>query len=135
MKTDNELIAEFMGMPKLKDSKGDLFDFQGTGREIYCIREYELHYRTSWDWLMPVIQKIAEYTYESYNDSNGYKDVIVHDRAYPRTFGMMDNEGKWMVRINRQHLEQENTLIEAAYKSVIEFIKWYNEKHQGEIKS
>lgn len=66
---------------------------------------------------MPVVEKISQHIYESWEDSDGYKDVIHHERACPRTFGMMDSEGRWLVRINRMPLEQEDTLIKATYKS------------------
>lgn len=130
MVIDNELIAKFMDLQRSNSIWSD-DEHAYTMKFSDCFKKIvpsEMKFHSSWDWLMPVIEKIAQHTYESYNESNGYKDIIVHDRAYPRTFGMIDNEGKWMVRINRQHLEQENTLIEAAYKSVIEFIKWFNDQ-------
>ena len=51
---DNKLIAEFMG---LQFSKGEYY------RPLYnsgdWIPENELQYHTSWDWLMPVVQKVS----------------------------------------------------------------------------
>ena len=51
----NKLIAEFMG---LEFSKGEYY------RPLYnsgdWIPQDELHYHTSWDWLMPVAQKCYE---------------------------------------------------------------------------
>ena len=47
---DNKLIAEFMGYPNIandKDKKDYLED---------CVKYHE-----SWDWLMPVVQKIEQY--------------------------------------------------------------------------
>lgn len=120
--TDNELIAEFMGInvahwgPVLYRSDEDgMVDITDDPQTYSPDR--------SWDDLMPVVEKISQHVYESYQDNNGYKDVTVHERAYPRTFGMIDNEGRWMVRINRMHLEQEDTLIKATYNAVVEWIK------------
>jgi len=45
MKNNNKIIAEFMG---LNIDKGVQADYM----------EHELKYHTSWDWLMPVIEKI-----------------------------------------------------------------------------
>lgn len=53
----NKFIAEFMGVKNLKDYKGDLWDFNNTNEQIYCIRTKELGYHRSWDSLMPVIRK------------------------------------------------------------------------------
>ena len=55
MKENNKLIAEFM---ELQFHKGEYY------RPLYnsgdWIPENELEYYTSWDWLMPVIEKITE---------------------------------------------------------------------------
>lgn len=48
-KTDNQIIAEFMGYPNIAndlDKRDYLED---------CVK-----YHTSWDWLMPVIAKIVK---------------------------------------------------------------------------
>ncbi len=54
----NEMIAKYMNIPMLSDSKGIMWDFQLTGKEIYSIRSNELGYERSYDWLMPVVEKI-----------------------------------------------------------------------------
>ncbi len=46
---DNKLIAEFMGYPKIANDE-DKRDYLED-----CVK-----YHTSWDWLMPVIEKIEE---------------------------------------------------------------------------
>lgn len=141
MKTDNELIAEFMGW-KLVTINTPFIKFMtdkpmkvwkmpsdfNTEFVPKVIREDDLKFERSWDWLMPVVEKISQHIYESYTDNNGYKDVTSHDRAYPRTFAMIDSEGQWMVRINRMPLEQGDSLIATTYSAVVEFIKWYNAK-------
>ena len=142
-KTDNELIAEFMGVKETKSS----FDSYGHNSPCWyttnglhrsstftvpdkSFSEFvnESRYHISWDWLMPVVEKISKHIYESYKDNNGYKDVIVDDRAFMRTFGMIDNNGNWMVRINRMTLHQEDTLIKATYNAALEFIKFIKQQ-------
>lgn len=135
--TDNELIAEFMGGVFYGSDDLDYPNkwwFSRQPHEGYRKDAQHLtvglRYNIDWSWLMPVVEKIAQHVYESYPDHNGYKEVIAHDRAYPRTFGMIDSEGRWMVRINRMPLEQEDSLIKATYKAVVEFIKWYNQQQK-----
>lgn len=94
---DNKLIAEFMGeyLPS------------NTGMMGFCKEDIEdletLKYHTSWNWLMPVINKIRsmDSTYE-------VEEVGKYD---------WDNE--------ISHYEFD---LELTYESVVEFIKEYNEQ-------
>ena len=56
---DNKLIAEFMGFTK--DSK-DLYlidDYSLRGEDEYqATYVSEMKFHTSWDWMMPVVEKI-----------------------------------------------------------------------------
>lgn len=74
-----------------------------------------LIYHDDWNCLMPVFDKIARIPFEE-------EDAT----PYARTFGMLNDEGKIMVRLNRFQLHIADTLIEATYAAVIEYIKWYN---------
>jgi hypothetical protein len=77
---NNKLIAEFMGYDR------GVSDLMG--------------YDTSWDWLIPVVEKIKR-------------------AKFILEFGcriLPDNEGR--------------SKIEATYKAVVEFIKWYNENKE-----
>lgn len=78
------------------------------------INHYEILYNKEWNWLMPVIEKIARCKYED------------NDTAYPRTFGMIGEQGIPMFRFNRHILFQEKTLIESAYMACVDFIEWHN---------
>tara|TARA_R100000773_G_scaffold17822_1_gene16178 strand:- start:8438 stop:8728 length:291 start_codon:yes stop_codon:yes gene_type:complete len=52
MEKTNKLIAEFMQ----KGSEGfGLYDYNGKHYKLY-----ELKFHTSWDWIMPVVQKIGD---------------------------------------------------------------------------
>jgi|TARA_R110001606_G_scaffold73304_1_gene168878 hypothetical protein len=54
---DNKLIAEFMGMDSFKDSLASLHQ----GKINVDVDVYEqAQYHTSWDWLMPVVDKIEQ---------------------------------------------------------------------------
>ena len=79
---NNKLIAEFMG------------------KEIYQ-KHHESNYHCSWDWLMPVINKIRsmDSTYE------------------------VEEVGKYDCDNEISHYEFD---LELTYESVVEFIKEYN---------
>ena len=54
---DNKLIAEFMGLDSFKDSLASLHQ----GKINVDVDVYEqAQYHTSWDWLMPVVDKIEQ---------------------------------------------------------------------------
>ena len=55
MKENNYLIAEFMGMYLGQDG---WFDYEGVLGDNKCYIDLKFH--ESWDWLMPVVEKIEE---------------------------------------------------------------------------
>lgn len=98
----NRLIAEFLGW--------------------HLDPKRSLKYHSSWDWLMPVVEKIADIPMEGFineeTEDGGY--------AYPITFGMRTEIGEWMVRFRGHGLHQADTLIQAAWLAVVDFIQWRN---------
>lgn len=113
---NNRLIAEFMGMQYREGGEPEKLN-----KEPYMVNNgdhidlHKLSYHADWNWIMPVVEKIGKIDLEDGN------------YAYTRTFNMPSDEGKPMVRINRFSCHYGETLIEATYKAVIEFIKWYND--------
>lgn len=71
---DNKLIAEFMGgitssvpnLINLPQTRGDANIHSVKGSEVLPNGTYSVHrlndlqYHTSWDWLMPVVEKIEQ---------------------------------------------------------------------------
>jgi len=102
MKTDNELIAEFMGL-KMIDSKDIKED---TNVNEYC---FNPRYHTSWDWLMPVVEKIKS--------TIGIKSV---DEC---------SEKEWYITSGLTRLPI-TTPLTIVYKAVVEFIKWFNQQNK-----
>lgn len=94
--TDNELIAEFMGGTPGTGECEDLWYFGNPDQP----KKY-LRYDSSWDWLMPVVEKINE---------------SCKDTGYPDGLEICD----W-------HVIAVANNIKLVYFSVVEFIKWYNE--------
>lgn len=123
----NRLIAEFMGVGPRDGSDGYYSYNDGV---FFSIRERDpekvmdaiaryAKYHTSWDWLMPVLEKIIKIEIGD--------DVETVKHAFPRTFGMIDEEtGKSMVRLNGFFLHKEDKLIDATYSAIVEFINHHN---------
>lgn len=118
---NNKLIADFM---ELK-----------IGVELYSwrlgctepIQEKHLNYHASWGWLMPVVEKISRIEFDRKYDEDQEKWIIwTH---HPVTFGMLNNDTRRpMFRFYCSGLFEADTLIEAAYLAVVDFIKWYTSK-------
>ena len=67
---NNKLIAEFMGLDSFKDSLASLHQ----GKINIDVDVYEqAQYHISWDWLMPVVQKIGdEYLNTPFDETYSY---------------------------------------------------------------
>lgn len=109
---DNALIAEFMNCTTVDKNwsyriHNNLWKLEG------------LIYHKDWFWLMPVLEKICRI---KIGDGITYVEY-----AYPRTFGMLSEEdGQIMVRLNGFGLVKADTLIEATYLAIVDFIEYYN---------
>lgn len=125
----NCLIAEFMGATN-KSRYGDypegafrfpttLHDSQvpdeASGHEVPYIHLKDLQYNTSWDWLMPVIEKINTIALDEHGEMN------VMFAAHECLIGEEYNNPK--VEVKRDF---KKPLIEMLWLAVVEFIKWKN---------
>lgn len=128
----NKLISEFMGMVRREPNKTYRLhqwykpdnDLRKTGQFIGY--DDSLEYHTSWGWLMPVIEKMAKLKLK-------YADSEQEYSPHPNTFGMVDEEGNFMVRIYCSQLFHAPTLIEASWLAVVDFLKWYTKENQAPI--
>ena len=61
MRENNKLIAEFMGF-KLQDNPNERWFGQWftNPTDVWSNRIEILHFDSSWDWLMPVVEKILD---------------------------------------------------------------------------
>ena len=107
MKTNNELLAEFMGLvestiPNRYWTEKSLEGF-GMGKLK------ELNYDTDWNWLMQVVEKIEGLSYcvEIKSDT-----TIIYEYG-SKTSNINNDEG---------------TKIENTYYACVEFVKLYNEQ-------
>lgn len=107
----NKLIAEFMGWVKSPYSNlpnkvysPDLSE----GKHIECFKYFQ-----SWDELMPVVEKIESLDF-------GFAIVQKNHILISKNFEKFRNET--YVDIYEEKLSK----IQATWKAIIEFIKWYN---------
>lgn len=117
-KTDNELIAKFMGWTqhdKVKEwmnvPKGQDLHFKA-----WKLRKDSLLFNESWDWLMPVVEKIE-----------------TMDRTLVNIYGdgtviAVDNEG--LEIYGKTTHGNKDDKIQHVYRAIVDFIKWYNENRQ-----
>jgi hypothetical protein len=114
-KTDKELIAEFIGFQIVSENpviKGIVCHGRTWKAPVEKdlpywggFRAEQLHkFETSWDWLMPVVEKI--------------------DQCYSLVGGLTDD---YCARYEKvENAITNNYSITEAYQAVVEFIKWYN---------
>lgn len=106
-KSDNELIAEFMGFTKIGvHESGAIIWGNVPGPIGHCVGE---EFDTQWDWLMPVVEKIE---------------------AMGAVVEIWLSLGKgcriYFVKERNEFTHESNSTIESVYTAVVEFIKWYN---------
>lgn len=114
----NELIAHFMGMKLTKGwaPKGStpFVDWKvPEDSPLYSIAHTSesLYFHSSWDWLMPVVEKI---------ESLGYHTTC------SKTIFHISRNGSCKSKIPFPIIEFESTKRENTYLAIVKFIKWYN---------
>ena len=120
--SNNKLIAEFMGYPPMTDAVDDRTIAYDVGGSIMNINNThnenddnvfhpdDMKFHISWDWLIPVIEKI-ECTHDDKGDC-----FNVMMEAFECTIS-----GLGLTLCLNGH-----TKMDATYKAVVEFIKEYN---------
>lgn len=119
---ENKLIAEFMGGKEKKQSPlfGQSFiEINTTNMDCYVslpkyVNPNALKYHTSWDWLMPVVEKIECITIDNDDNSDNFFNVMIE------VFECNINGGDICI------CKSGNTKLEATYNAVVEFINQYN---------
>lgn len=113
---NNKIIAKFMGMEqgKANDSrwKNDWFEkLVVVGNGFEAGRRHErLHFHSSWDWLMEVVEKI-----ESLDYSVDIFNKAVSIQCNTKTQMIVDLSGR-----------TDNSKLSQVYEAVVEFIKYKN---------
>lgn len=127
----NIAITEYMEVEKIDES----YLTPGRLRTVYLFNGHwvpvrKLKYHLAWDWLMPVIEKISK---TRLLNALGNESTDPQDVCYPRTFGMPSEDGtRVMFRFNGYVSHEAETLIEAAYLAVVDFIDTTFEKNNSD---
>lgn len=108
----NELIAEFIGFEKEKN-QGDppLYNASPYNTKWQYVHPIEMLFHRSWDWLMPVLDKITW-----------------HWRMSNQDFCVYKNDTDTMItEIHEPELSQ----IQCVWLGVVEYIKWHNKQKEN----
>ena len=128
---ENKLIAEFMDFPNQRDAvdNGTIAYYVGESimhtdntnnqNDYDVFHPEDMQFHTSWDWLMPVVERINNTTDEfgsemDFQIGNGFVwvDHPIGNRIY---FSGNEIDHK------------KEPMIDKVYKAVVEFIKEYNQ--------
>ena len=134
---ENKLIAEFMGM-ELGDDKTMYYDDAENLHPPTPINELKFH--SSWDWLMPVVDKIENdhkanvkimSKWNEFDSCNYYQVIIVIESATrSNKFYLSGDCIAYRYMTGFQDCKKK-----AIYKAVVEFINFYNDANKRNKKS
>ena len=117
IENSNVLIAEFMGCQKWTDRDAYVTRFGNINSA--ATTKAQLRFHKEWDWLMPVVEKIQKLSYVCVIYGN-YCNILEKDLFTKKREGYGFDIDHYSDSIE--------TVIDAVYMCVIEFIKYYNEK-------
>jgi hypothetical protein len=121
---NNKLIAEFENLQKslvqerdtvtgLLKNLNPVWVKYGVDKYKTTFTDDELDYHTSWDWLMPVVEKIEE--------------IEDHDvRIMGTSVEVVDYDGEVIIK-----MITTGSKLKSVYLVVVEFIKWLNTQEVG----
>ncbi len=121
----NKLIAEFLGLY--------VTDFNGTYHfvckdeqknkdlnQAWLFRLKEAKYHSSWEWLMPVVDKIEGLGYDSRIHNYDSESTYFVD------FVDVMNENTEAACVSKHYTEANK--IQTVWLAVVEFIQWHNKE-------
>ena len=112
---NNVLIAEFMGMKLGEDHTNDNMYYDDAENLHPPTPINELKFNSSWDWLMPVVEKIENFIFDennSYNVTIGSTNYCVIQDSNGDTIEIIKDNG--------------NSKLDTTYQAVVEFINQLN---------
>lgn len=96
----------------------------------YCLKytdecnEWQYKFDKSWEWLMPVVEKIDKLGYDVEINS-GLRRINIRTTD----FGYMEKVPEYNEEFRgNSSLYADLTPIQCVYQAIVEFIQWYNEQ-------
>ncbi len=128
----NKLIAEFMGFVR---KAGALEHYsvpkgQDLHYKAFTLDLKKMTYHTSWDWLMPVVEKIQSLDYFVSILGDG---KLPNTKELPVNYCNIFKSGFTTEILIDGGLIPSKSKIESVWKSIVQFIQWYNQ--DGKIKT
>jgi len=118
MRTDNDLIADFMGLIPNEYSPGEYSkpeEYMETESGKFGWWETP-KYDTSWDWLMPVVEKIGKLYEANFPKGDEFmRRILAHEDPIEKEYVDIISTSIY-------------TPINEVFDEVVKFIKWYNTK-------
>ena len=108
----NKLIAEFHGK------------YNTNWNTISCYPPKDLKYHTSWDWLMPVVEKIEGMKYHTQIFYLHYLKTHACQISKGENFAKPFDDAEWSG-------SSLNSKIEAVWQAVVSFIQLHNQLTQN----
>lgn len=134
----NKLIAEFMGFVSTNTEEVwdtipycDKLEDLTIGIPCSVPITEELYFNKSWDWLMPVVEKISALYFDVIIYSDACRIDTWEDSIPVDALVLIDKFEKEIYIATYYKSTSKigaNTLIEAVYKAIVEFIEWYNKQ-------
>ena len=116
---NNKLIAEFIGIEYIEGDCNQKWRL--TNSPIHKVtmssHSVHLHFDVSWDWLMPVYNKL------SLKHDIGWKITSKYINIYTHA-GQPIGDFNGMFEINCPQ-----NVMSDAYRAIVAFIKWYNKQN------
>ena len=124
---EQKILAEFVG-----SKTQDVSSVESIPRVDYFIegigwvREDNLKFNSSWDWLMSVVEKIESISFGKFTGFNMGSSKI--SASFMGFLKEVNEEGLILEPIIKPQKGKDR--FECTYKAVVEFVKWYNKMHK-----
>lgn len=124
MENLNKLIAEFMGAKPIGKDMYMFPDIKIDGGGLISNNRHvkDLHYHDDWNWLMEVVEKIR-------NESFDYYVTITNSSTKIERVNFDNPSGmETIVHHHVNTIEKEQNRIRVTYSAIIDFLNWRKTK-------